>query len=409
MKPIGKLKIALVSSSFPPFSSGGVSSSHYNLFMLLKAIFEVRVFTFEDSGVVARDEKNILRFGLPGILNRFISFFTYLILRVSGSRGIIYQFSEVVSGALAGLCIFRNIKKYEPDIIVVPDHGAVSAFWPQHIKAKIIFISHHNSMRFCNEPLLGEHSIKDAEIAKYFEQRAISKADHVICPSQHMMDVFRRTYTSVVGITVIPNLIDAESSSKISPSQLHNQMNLSVDAPVIYIPSAGSVYKGSQFVFEIIRRISKGFAKEIGFYLSGNINAELMRCLESLPDNVRIFAPGVVRYDCNIANIKSCSLCVSPTIIESFGMALLEAQWNGLPVISFDVGGNRDVVVSGATGYLVPFPDMEELIDRSLELLLVPDKYREMSSASRNIMRQTFDPSLILDKYSRLFSTLVLS
>lgn len=403
MNHTGRLKIVIVSSSFPPFSSGGISSSHFNLYNLLKTRYQVEVFTFEDSSVKKVSEDAVHRYGLPDILNKIITFCTFLFLRATGSSGVMFQAGEVLCGAFAGLYMLRHIKKYEPDIIIVPDHGAVSAFWPKLMKAKIVFISHHNSMRFCNVPLLGNISVRDAEIARKFEQRAINKADQVICPSQYMKEIFQKTYSFESNITVIPNMIDADCFSKVIPSNLRCQMGLSDETPMVYIPSAGSIFKGSRFVFEIIRRISSGYAKEIGFYLSGSINKELMGCFGALPENAKLFAPGAVPYNNNIANIKACSLCISPTIAESFGMALLEAQWSGIPVVAFDVGGNKDVVVHGTTGYLVPFSDLESLIELSLGLLLAPLRLNEMSSAAKNITRQNFEASILLDKYEKLF------
>jgi glycosyltransferase involved in cell wall biosynthesis len=42
-----------------------------------------------------------------------------------------------------------------------------------------------------------------------------------------------------------------------------------------------------------------------------------------------------------------------PAVNEAFGMALLEAQASGLPVVAGSAGGVRDIVLSGATGLLV--------------------------------------------------------
>ena len=46
------------------------------------------------------------------------------------------------------------------------------------------------------------------------------------------------------------------------------------------------------------------------------------------------------------------SIYAAPSRIEGFGMIQLEAQACGKPVISIDVGGPRDTIIHGETGFL---------------------------------------------------------
>jgi glycosyltransferase involved in cell wall biosynthesis len=48
----------------------------------------------------------------------------------------------------------------------------------------------------------------------------------------------------------------------------------------------------------------------------------------------------------------ACDLCVWPAVNEAFGMALLEAQACGLPVVAGAWGGVPAIVVDGKTGWL---------------------------------------------------------
>jgi glycosyltransferase involved in cell wall biosynthesis len=52
--------------------------------------------------------------------------------------------------------------------------------------------------------------------------------------------------------------------------------------------------------------------------------------------------------------LASADLCVWPALNEAFGMALLEAQASGLPVVAGGGGGVSEIVVSEVTGLLVP-------------------------------------------------------
>jgi len=402
-----KRKIALVTPSLPPSATDGISSSHYNLYMLLKDTYKVRVYTYNDGLFSVSSEPDILRNGLSRVLQILISGIIRLVLLLLGARGAVYQCRDALLGALAGLKLLRDIKSFAPDIIIVPDQGPTSAFWPNSVGGKKIFVSHHNSMRFHREPLLGTHSALDARFGRYLEQMAVAKADLVVCPSNYMKDTFIETYRFSCPVVVLPNVIDGNGLDLITASALQKQLALSEDAPIIYIPSAGSIYKGRSFVTGIIQRLSREHPGGIGFYLSGNIDDNLRNELSSLPDWVKICAPGTVAHHENIANIKSCHLCISPTIIENFSMALLEAQWLGLPVISFDIGGNRDVVVDGTTGFLVQFPDSLALIEKALSLLHAPGQLQAFSRAAQDVTRNRFQPSIMLDQYARAFTQLL--
>jgi glycosyltransferase involved in cell wall biosynthesis len=328
---------------------------------------------------------------------------TFVGLRLSGEKGTIYQFVDTIIGSLGGLFLIMRIKKFRPDIVIIPDHGAVSAFWPKIKDAKSILISHHNPARFLNNPLIGSQSEKDVELALKVEKRALRNIDAVICPSEYMKSAFLRTYSFSGPVEVIPNIISNETIVSIKKNNFAEKIGLRPNTPIAYIPSAGSIFKGKDFVFEIIRRVASQFEKPICFYLTGEIDPVLMYCLTFLPKNAVVYAPGRLPYHENISNIKTCTICVSPTLLESFGLSLLEAHVCGLPVISFDVGGNREIVRDGETGYLVPYLEVEELIDRTVFLLTHEDVYAEMSENSMKHSITRFSSAMTVNKYLSFF------
>jgi glycosyltransferase involved in cell wall biosynthesis len=57
----------------------------------------------------------------------------------------------------------------------------------------------------------------------------------------------------------------------------------------------------------------------------------------------------------------ACDCNVWPAVNEAYGMALLEAQAAGLPIVSCALRGVPDVVADGESGVLVPAGDLEAL------------------------------------------------
>lgn len=354
-----------------------------------------------------RPTEEVVRSGIPALIRQLITRTSNLFLRLRGEQGYLYQCAYDLTGALGGLLLIPSIRAFRPDIIIVPDRGAPSAFWPVIPGSKIIFLSHHNPLRFVGNPLIGELSESDARLAVEIESLGLGNAHAVVCPSSYMKKAFAGTYRFTGKTTVIPNVVDAEFISSVpSSSSLREELGLSREAPVIYLPSAGSRIKGRAFVPEIVRRIAAAHNSELGFYLSGHLDDELRHLIDRLPKNARVYAPGHMPYAETIATVKGCDLCVSPTLMESFGMALLEAAFCSIPLVCFDAGGNRDLVRDGETGFLVPALDVEALVERSLHCLEKPMVRASMSEMVKGLVLQEFSPEHIIGVYEELFEEL---
>jgi D-inositol-3-phosphate glycosyltransferase len=75
---------------------------------------------------------------------------------------------------------------------------------------------------------------------------------------------------------------------------------------------------------------------------------------------------------------------VVPSHTESFGLVALEAQACGTPVVAASVGGLRDVVAHGRTGYLVDGHDPAAFADAIARVLAAPPEERgRMRQAAR--------------------------
>jgi len=75
---------------------------------------------------------------------------------------------------------------------------------------------------------------------------------------------------------------------------------------------------------------------------------------------------------------------------ESFGVAALEATATGLPVVASRVGGVPEVVVDGATGFLVERGDISQLAQAILGLAQQPDLRRKMGQTGRKFVEERY-------------------
>ena len=369
----GKLKIAILAPHFPPSGSGGVMSAHFNLYQRLSAQgFNVKVFTFLDSEKMKiRDpDPNVFRSGAPNVIRTFIKAATYFVFRLIEKCEVAYQVSDIFQAAWGSIKANVEIRKFNPDVLILPDQCSPGLYLKTTKHCKTIWISHHNPARFLGNPLLKFHSKKDADLAIKIENQVLKNVDCVICPSYYMMNTFKETYRYNGPVEMIPNMLEGNFIQSIPPSEIRLRIGLDPEDPLIYIPSAGSSLKGAHFVAEITRRVGACCEGDIGFYLSGKIPESLKHELSFVPKNVKLYMPGPVDYQTNIGNVKECTFTITPTLLESFGMAVIESLFCGVPVVAFDVGGVREVLRDKENGILVPCMDIEALILESRKLLL---------------------------------------
>jgi glycogen synthase len=84
------------------------------------------------------------------------------------------------------------------------------------------------------------------------------------------------------------------------------------------------------------------------------------------------------------------AIVACPSRREGFGVACLEAMAHGRPVVAGDVGGLRDLVVDGETGYLVPPRDVAALRAALEGLLDDAELRRRLGAAARERARTRF-------------------
>lgn len=396
-------RVAVAAPSAPPASGGGVASAHYNLYHGLVGLgCDATLLTYNELTSIP-DDFDILRSGAPPWLRSLTGSVVDFWLKLRGSRGITHQLHDIIASIPGAIRMNRKLSRLEPEFLIIPDRGAPGLCLRQ-IKARVIQVVHHVPMRFVDKPELGDFCRIDAIQATALEQRALRQVDTIVCPSDYMARVFREVYSFTGEVRVIPNSIDVSMVEEIMVEDVRYHLDLVKDDPVIYIPSAGSQLKGSRYVAWIISALADAYAKPIGFYLSGQIGFELASDLEQTPANARIYSPGSTSHAETLALLKSCSFGVSPTLIESFGMALLEAGCCGVPMVTFDVGGNQKLITDGESGFMVPYLDLAALLQQA-KRLLNPGLCRTMRVAARRHVTQ-FNAEVVARQYLELFKSL---
>ena len=112
----------------------------------------------------------------------------------------------------------------------------------------------------------------------------------------------------------------------------------------------------------------------------------------NLEDSVEFLGRIPLNEVSNVFN--SFDIAVFPSLRESFGVAAVEAQACGIPVIVTSVGGHPEVVINDKTGIIVESENSRQISDAILKLLNDENLRKSMSIEGRNFVKENYEINL---------------
>jgi glycosyltransferase involved in cell wall biosynthesis len=94
---------------------------------------------------------------------------------------------------------------------------------------------------------------------------------------------------------------------------------------------------------------------------------------------------------------------------EGFSNAITEYMAAALPVAATDVGGAREAVIEGETGYLIQPGDAESLADRIIKLLNDQARSNAMGQSARRMVEEKFSAAALLERMQLLYDRLLVA
>jgi glycosyltransferase involved in cell wall biosynthesis len=88
---------------------------------------------------------------------------------------------------------------------------------------------------------------------------------------------------------------------------------------------------------------------------------------------------------------------------EGISVTLLEAMASGVPAVVTDVGGNREIVDEGKTGYMVPVDDEILMMQRIIALFQSQELSTSLSGAAQQRVARYFSFQGMMDAYCKLY------
>lgn len=101
--------------------------------------------------------------------------------------------------------------------------------------------------------------------------------------------------------------------------------------------------------------------------------------------------------------LQAADLGLFTSEVESFCLSILELMSIGCPSVAFAVGGIPEVVASGESGLLVPYPDIAAMTRAVESLVADPVRRLALGRAARHRAQAYFSAATIVPRYEALY------
>jgi glycogen synthase len=264
------------------------------------------------------------------------------------------------------------------------------------------------------------------DFSLWVEKTALEMADSVIAVSEETKrDVLSLFNVPEERISVIHNGIDLEEYHPTEDPELLRSLGVDPDRPYVLFVGRITRQKGIIHLVRAIRHLNEGIQVVLcaGAPDTPEIALEMKEAISSAREHHEsiVWIEKMVTRPEAIVLYSGASVFVCPSIYEPFGIINLEAMACGTPVVASAVGGIKEVVVDGETGFLVPLKQMSESPFEATEpeqfaadlagkinlLMGDPALAARMGEAGRKRAEKMFGWDAIARKTERLYTKLL--
>jgi len=198
--------------------------------------------------------------------------------------------------------------------------------------------------------------------------------------------------------------VDAFLDAPRHRDETRRKLGIPTDAPVIGKVARLFELKGHEYLIDAMPEVLERFPNARFLFVGDGILkdalAERARNLGVL-DSI-IFA-GLVDSADVPAMIGAMDLLVHCSLREGLARVLPQGLLAGVPVISYDIDGAKEVIIPGKTGWLLPPKEVAGLSAAIVEALSNPDAARRMAEAGREMCKERFRVEKMVDEIEAIY------
>jgi alpha-maltose-1-phosphate synthase len=263
------------------------------------------------------------------------------------------------------------------------------------------------------------------DFSLWIEKTALEMADAIIAvSSETKRDIERLFEVNPNRVRVIHNGIDLEEYRKVDSTDALKRHGINPDRPYLLFVGRIARQKGIVYLVRAIQFMDPGFQIVLcaGAPDTPEIAIEMQKAIEQAKAKRSdiIWIEEMVDRSAVIELYSHAAVFCCPSIYEPFGIINLEAMACGTAVVASAVGGIKEVVVDGETGFLVPLEQMKEtpfepidpekfsrdLAGKINQLMKNRQLREKFGKAGRKRVEEKFSWSAIAQKTKALYETL---
>ena len=105
--------------------------------------------------------------------------------------------------------------------------------------------------------------------------------------------------------------------------------------------------------------------------------------------------------------VNAMDIVVHTSVWEGLARVLPQGLISGKPVVSYDIDGAREVVITGETGYLLPPRCIDELADALIELAADPELRDRLGGTGRQRFTQQYRHEFMTERVREVYAELI--
>lgn len=228
---------------------------------------------------------------------------------------------------------------------------------------------------------------------------SINQSDGITAVSENLRDETYKTFAIEKEIEVIYNFVDVDRFTR-KPIDAFKKVIAPNGERILMHASNFRKIKRVQDVVKIFHEVHKELPSKLLFVGDGperQMAEELSRSL-GVCDDVRFVGKQEQMED--ILAIADLFLLTSD--YESFGLAALEAMAAGVPVVSTNAGGLKEIMIQGKTGFMADIGDVKSMSRHALDILQ-DDEVLKTFKMNASAHAKKYDISNIVPVYEKLY------
>ena len=264
-------------------------------------------------------------------------------------------------------------------------------------KPKVPKVQTEHSSGFLKAIETGEH--------KRVYRWLLSDADHIIGPSQELVDNFIDLGINPTKTSYIPNGVDTEKfTPRVKGREIREKYKIKPDEKVILCPRRLELKNGVWYLIKAITHIIQKNSNARCLIVGDGLEmAKLKLEATRLAVAERVLFAGRVPNSEMPKYYAASDIAVLPSLKEATSIAGLEAMATGKPLVGTNIGGIPQIITDGETGILVPPRNPEELAYAIVSLLNDDGKRTRMGLKARNRAETEFSWQIIARKTQNIY------